>query len=213
MAGQTVALLAQALSPPRWGGSSIWQAVVNETNPADAPSHPQWQFRYFYNADLRADRYEHASGQHSELCLEQPRRLPYAACTVLNAHDGRLYMIYPDATPSDTSCCFCNSTTDSFLIRSDWLQRGSNTSYLGRSSIAGVIVDGWLKWGAFDNHYYATADATQAPVRFKEHKHGQLKQWDFEDWAPVASADLFEPPSGCTTICAATLCHARHRRT
>ena len=164
-------LAVQALAPPRWGGNTstlAWQAVVYEWNPADAPSHPRWTFNYYYDWSIPASRYEHSAGV-SELCV-QSGALPNSSCTILNARDGRLYMIFP-ATPA--SCCRCESQRDSFVIKSEWLH--SNATYLGRSIVAGRLTDGWLKWGAFDNHYFATADAIQAPVRFEEHKHGQAR--------------------------------------
>ena len=59
---------------------------------------------------------------------------------------------------------------------------------LSVGKLSGVEVDEWLKQGASDNHYYATTDATQAPVRYMEHKNGKLKQWDFKTYSPKAPA-------------------------
>ena len=102
------------------------------------------------------------------------------------------------------SCCKC--TQHIGAVRSDWLQDGG-ASYAGPTSVGNTAVDEFVKQGASDNHYYATRDAAQKPVRYMEHKNGKLKQWDFSDWQPVAPPrSVFVPPPGCDTLCSAAIC-------
>lgn len=117
-------------------------------------------------------------------------------CTVINALNGHSYLSWPDSG----ACCLC---ADTWTIRADWLQDGG-TTYTGRSTQFGQTADGWLKYGASANHYYATADGLQAPIAYREAKNGKLKQWQFLSWAPGVQPDsLFAPPSGA---CADTPC-------
>ena len=64
-------MLAADPAPPHWGGNAslyAWSAAVNMTNPSDAPLHPHWTFNYSYDWTLSASRYDHAQGQHDEVC-------------------------------------------------------------------------------------------------------------------------------------------------
>ena len=192
------------MPPPRWGGNNAtlaWSASVAMTDPSDAPLHPTWDFEYYYDWNKKASRYEHAAGQHDEVCSGSGPAGD--ACTVLNSADGNMYLLYPRVK----TCCVCHCSFCPFTVRSDWLQDGG-TSYQGRSTVSGVEADEWLKQGASDNHYYATTDATQAPVRYMEHKNGKLKQWDFKTYSPKApAASLFDTPADCTDKCKSSVCH------
>ena len=75
----------------------------------------------------------------------------------------------------------------------------------------GASVDEWVCQGAFTNHYYAKADATQQFVRFMEHKASALKQWDVASFSGTApSASFFKPPTGagCSEKCTSFVCKA-----
>ena len=90
-------------------------------------------------------------------------------------------------------------------VRSDWLFEDS--SYVGRTTLGVASVDEWLKQGASDNHYYATTDGEQRPVRYMEHKNGKLKQWDFDSWsAGTAGGASLDPPAGCDSPCLSMIC-------
>ena len=88
----------------------------------------------------------------------------------------------------------------------DWLQTGG-TKYVGNTSVRKYAVEEWLKFGASDNHFYcslATETEKARPVRYMEHKHGVLKQWDFDLSGFQSGApkqEIFDPPQGCNTIC------------
>jgi len=67
----------------------------------------------------------------------------------------------------------------------------------------------WLEYANYDNHYYATQDASRRPVRFMEHQGaGKLKQWDFVKYTVGAPRDLFEPPAPgtCSEVCESYAC-------
>ena len=196
-------MLSADPAPPHWGGNAslyAWSAAVNMTNPSDAPLHPHWTFNYSYDWTLSASRYDHAQGQHDEVC--KMAITPGDPCTVLNALDGKLYLLGP------SSCCRCDASWAPFTIVPDWLAR-SNATYEGSTSVGGQEADEWLAYGASDNHYYASVDSSRKPFRYMEHKNGKLKQWDFSDWQPVAPPrSVFEPPPGCDAICSAALCHS-----
>mmetsp|Transcript_1462 Transcript_1462/g.3968 ORF Transcript_1462/g.3968 Transcript_1462/m.3968 type:complete len:237 (-) Transcript_1462:58-768(-) len=223
-----VSLLAVALrvgqgsveepSVPMWGGAPAFQVRVHMTNPSDAPEHPEWDFNYSYVSNAASNatfsRYEFEAGQHDEVCkgitgspgLGSP-------CTVVHASDSWLYIAYPDAD----FCCKCTQVIGA--VRSDWLRDGGAT-YVGRvtKDVDGnpFLVDeadGWLKYGASDNYYYATPDAAQQPVRYMEHKNGVLKEWTFflDTWVEQPSwledvPDLLAPPPNCQTRCVSDVC-------
>ena len=188
--------------PPRWGGNNAtlaWSAEVNMTDVSDAPQHPSWRFLYFYDWELRASRYEHAQGNRDEVCAGVSGQQAGDACTVLNSADGTLYLLFP----SSSRCCRCRPA---LTIRSDWLQDGG-TKYTGATTVRGVDVDSWLKYGASDNHYYSARDSTQRMVRYMEHKNGKLKQWDIISFSAQRPASaLFYPPQGCTKQCPSKVC-------
>ena len=52
--------LQEAPSPPFWGGNPQYTVRVLMTN-----DHPQmqWNFTYYYDATIKADRYEHEAPQ------------------------------------------------------------------------------------------------------------------------------------------------------
>ena len=66
------------------------------------------------------------------------------------------------------------------------------------------------KMGQSDNHYFCTTDKARMPVRYMEHKDGQLKQWDFQMTTfvpyPSFSKDTFSPPADCDQKCDASFC-------
>ena len=196
---------AAAVPPPRWGGNNgtlAWSAFVNMTDISDSPLHPRWQFEYRYDWRLQSDRYDHAKGQHDEVCKWALPSSIGSSCTVLNV-GGNVSTTY---IMSGDTCCACRAPWMPFTIRSDWLQDGG-ASYVGVASVDGQPADEWLKQGASDNHYYATRNAAQAPIRYMEHKHGMLKQWDFIEYdaSPPDPASL-EAPAGCEAACESKLC-------
>ena len=126
-------------APPHWGGNAslyAWSANVNMTNPSDAPLHPHWTFNYSYDWTLSASRYDHAQGQHDEVC--KMAVTPGDPCTVLNALDGMLYLLGP------ASCCRCDALWAPVTIVPDWLAR-SNATYEGRSSLAAKMSTSGLR--------------------------------------------------------------------
>lgn len=183
---------------PMWGGAKQFRVEVNMTDVSDAPDHPNWRFTYFYDATLKADRYEHAKDQHDEVCGKSTFNTP---CNVINSGDETRYLLFGG------KCCAQSGWfpgSGAVAVRSDWVQNGG-ASYVGPTTVRGIAVDEWLKQGASDNHYYATADAKQLPVRYMEHKNGKLKQWDFDLTTYTATSQpktLFVKPDGCTTRCA-----------
>lgn len=142
-------------------------------------------------------------------------KLGTAACVAIHTtNDNWLYVSFPSAD----FCCKC--TQNIGAVRSDWLIDGG-ANYTGRvaqdanGAPFGSRVqqaDGWLKMGASDNHYYATVDEQQRPVRYMEHKNSKLKQWDFvldtfscQNWT-VPPAALFAPPANCERRCWSAMC-------
>lgn len=183
--------------PPNWGGNTTvftFSSLVNMTDISDAPEHPKWQFEYYYDWSLKASRYDHLAGQHDEVCKGVKGYELGEPCTVLNSADGSLYLIFPDSN----DCCLCSKKR--FTILPNWLQ-SNDTGYEGQDTINKDVVDEWLLQGASDNHYYATADATQRPVRYMEHKNGKLKEWDFLTWSPnPIEAGTFDAPASCADM-------------
>jgi len=206
---------------PTWGGCASFSTQVNMTDIADAPTSPHWRFSYSYMTDnannATYSRYEHESHALDEVCrgiLGAPR-LGTAACVAVHStNDNWLYISFPSAG----FCCKC--TRNVGAVRSDWLIDGG-AKYTGRVAKdsngapfgSGIQqADGWLKMGASDNHYYATADEQERPVRYMEHKNGKLKQWDFvldtfscQNWTTPPAA-LFAPPSNCERRCVSAMC-------
>ncbi|KAJ9468212.1 hypothetical protein DIPPA_04402 [Diplonema papillatum] len=189
--------------PPRWGGDNETRAffvVVNMTNPADAPAHPNWQFRYWYDDTRRSAFYAHEAGQGDETCVPY---IPYPEpCNATFAADGWVYL------KSASKCC--KRSVNAGSVVSTWLQKPVNnpTSFVSFTTVRGLAVGEWRQQGHSWNHYYATVnDATYknyAPVRFMEYKHDALKQWDFllETYKPgPQDASWFAPPPDCDRVC------------
>ena len=56
---------------PNWGGNAThFGFSVNATfdDTADSPEHPIWNFTYYYDWNLKAERYDHELGQHIDVC-------------------------------------------------------------------------------------------------------------------------------------------------
>eukprot|EP01065_Artemidia_motanka_P026076 TRINITY_DN3099_c0_g1_i6.p2 TRINITY_DN3099_c0_g1~~TRINITY_DN3099_c0_g1_i6.p2 ORF type:complete len:392 (+),score=147.75 TRINITY_DN3099_c0_g1_i6:78-1178(+) len=177
-------------SYPVWGGATQYSVEVNMT---DVPN-PSWRFRYYYNSDLRASRYEHLGDQHDSTCGKSRAGKP---CTVIYGYNPHRAYIQ-----NEDGCCIGLSFEHAGAVRTDWLATG--TSFVGNSTVRGYNVSEWLKYGHADNHYYATADDRHLPVRFMEHWNGNLKQWDFDlstYKAEPQNASLFAQPDGCTRHC------------
>eukprot|EP01065_Artemidia_motanka_P026075 TRINITY_DN3099_c0_g1_i5.p1 TRINITY_DN3099_c0_g1~~TRINITY_DN3099_c0_g1_i5.p1 ORF type:complete len:486 (+),score=171.41 TRINITY_DN3099_c0_g1_i5:62-1519(+) len=181
-------------SYPKWGGATQFKVEVNMTDVSDSPDHPSWRFNYFYNSDLRASRYEHLGQQHDEVCGKSRSGKP---CTVIYGSNPHQYYLV-----NDDGCCIGPSYQNQGTVKTDWL--ATDTTFVGNSTVRGYNVSEWLKYGASDNHYYATADDRRLPVRYMEHKNGKLKQWDFDlstYKAEPQPASLFAQPDGCTRKC------------
>ena len=190
---------------PRWGGNDSvteYSVKVNMTDISDSPKHPKWEFLYYYNDDIKAERYEHAAGQDDEICVHIAGVKYGQPCNVIFSSDGWSYISSPES-----GCCKC-SKGKMGAIRSDWLRDGTAKA-LGNTTINGRVVKEWFKQGAFDNHYYTLPNAAQTPVRFMEHKNGILKQWDFlvDTYAPGPQPSLlFQKPENCDSMCRNPYC-------
>ena len=169
---------------------------------------------------LTRRRYDFEEGQHDEVCggILGATSFVGEPCSVIHStNDNWLYIQYP----TEDFCCKCSQNIGA--VRSDWLTDSAN--YTGRVTVddngaefgSGVaIADGWLKYGASDNHYYVdAANDMQRPVRYMEHKNDALKQWDFilatyesreNEWFSGAPPDLFAPPADCDSNCRSTMC-------
>ena len=187
---------------PRWGGNAQalhFSSHVNMTDISDSPLTPNWQFQYYYDAQEKASRYEHAKGNADECCRMAGWYSQGMPCTVLFANDGNTYL---QSTDAPSKCCLSTRLSYYGAVRSEWLY--TDASYVGAVTVKGVKTNEWFKQGASDNHYYATTNAAQLPVRYMEHKNGKLKQWDFDMAsynATKPSVSLFTPPAGCSATC------------
>jgi hypothetical protein len=199
-----VAIACSALSSeppiPNWGGNAAqFSFSVNATftDTADAPQHPVWNFSYYYDWNLKAERYDHAPGQHIDVC--RVVSIPAGeACTVLAASDGNQYV-----SSASTGCCHCVASWAPLTILPDWISR-VNHSYLGRSMQEGQEADGWVAYGKSANKYYASTDAEQRFLKFSDNKLGREKQWDIREYsAETPPPFLFAPPPNCQTRCPA----------
>jgi len=183
-----------AISPPMWGGNPVYTVRVEMLNNAPVA---KWNFTYYYNSNLKVERYEHEGPQTDEACyLAEGRFNKNNSCAITFATDGWMYIEYP----KDNFCCKC---TNSFgYIKPDWLQE--NSTYNGTTTINGVTVDHWTKPGQYLNHYYDTVDKN-LPVRFFEIKNGNPKSWDFDlktyTTAPI-DPSKFSPK--CQNLCLGT---------
>jgi hypothetical protein len=195
--------VAAAADPPvpNWGGNATHfafsvKATFNDT--ADAPEHPVWDFAYYYDWSLRAERYEHAEGQHIDVC-KAVLIPPGEACTVLAASDGRQYV-----SSASRGCCLCIANWAPLTVLPDWLSR-NNATYLGRSMRDGVLADGWVAMGKNANKYYAAADASQRFVKFSDNKNHREKTWHIRKYSGAQPpAEMFRPPKNCATLCPKT---------
>lgn len=179
------------------------------TNPSDAPLHPRWSFKYFFDGEGKQERYDHGLGHRDEVCAMSSVSNKYAGepCTVLYSHPLKATFIYLPRLANEGingSCCVCYFKILGPL-RMDWLQTGG-TKYAGTKTVRGYEVEEWIKWGASDNHFYCTTQQPKAsrPVRYMEHKHGVLKQWDFDldSFQPGApDQHIFAPPKDCDAVC------------
>ena len=204
---QTISIASAAPPPPlpSWGGSASFTVRVNLTAHDVIKSGASWWFNYSYlsNTDTNTtfSRYDHEEGQRDEVC-NGIKKDTTQKCTTIHATDGWMYMLFPDSA----YCCKCTNKIGP--VRTDWLQDGG-ANYVGRTNVDDVAVDEWLKKGASDNHYYATPDVQQAPVRYMEHKNGLLKQWDFKMDTFVnesVARSIFSPPENCQRRCIAAIC-------
>ena len=185
---------------PNWGGNAEHYAFsVNATftDTADAPDHPVWNFSYYYNWDLKAERYDHATGEHIDVC--KIVSIPGGeACTVLAASDGNQYVY-----SASSGWCHCVASWAPLTILPNWISN-VNHSYMGRSVQEGQEADGWVAYGKSANKYYASADSEQRFLKFSDNKYGREKQWDIRDYsAETPPASMFSPPPNCQTRCPA----------
>jgi hypothetical protein len=111
----TVLGVAVGQTPPSWGGNPRYTVRVKMLNDKPAVS---WNFTYFYDWTLKAERYEHEAPQEDEMCL-----LPVTVfkkdgepCTVTFSTDGWSYIGFP----SHNFCCKCSKSFGS--VRYDWLK-------------------------------------------------------------------------------------------
>jgi hypothetical protein len=183
---------------PNWGGNATHFAFsVNATftDTADAPKHPVWNFSYYYDWNLKAERYDHAEGQHIDVC--EVVDIPAGeACTVLAASDGKQYVF-----SASKGCCLCIASWAPLTMLPDWIARNNGT-YLGRSVQDGVEADGWVAYGKSANKYYTSTDSSQRFLKFSDNKNGREKQWDVRQYSEQTPLEeLFSPPANCNTLC------------
>jgi hypothetical protein len=197
-----VALISIGAEPPvpNWGGNKDHFAFsVDATfyDPADAPDHPTWDFSYYYDWNLKAERYDHDEGQHIDVC--RVVGIVNEACTVLSAVDGQLYV-----SSETKGCCHCVAPWAPLTMLPDWLAR-NNATYLGRSTENDQEADGWVAYGSAANRYWASIDEEQRFVKFSDDKFGSVKQWDIRTYhADTPSATLFDKPEACDARCPAS---------
>ena len=197
-------VLLLGATPPLWGGGLVWTALNNSMTDPDEGSHAPWLFDYYYDARVKASRWEHGSGQHDWVCSQgSPSKTQQGeACTVLHATDGWLYISF------GPWCCKCTDDPAMGFTEPDWLRK-PQTRDMGAETVNGVRAERWFldaNFTSYDNNYWATADAQQRPVRFLEHISGKAKVWDFS-FAPgafvanVTHAALLAPPAECSAKC------------
>lgn len=128
--------LASAESPPFWGGNPRYTVKVKMLN--DDPV-ATWNFLYFYDWNLKAERYEHDAPQEDQMCLLPTTSFKKDAipCAITFATDGWSYIEFP----SQNFCCKCSKSFGG--VRYDWLQAGSK--YIGVETIDGKSVTHWTK--------------------------------------------------------------------
>ena len=61
----TFLFIGLAQNPPFWGGNPRYSVKVHFTY-----DHPvaEWNFTYFYDSKLKAERWEHEASQHDRIC-------------------------------------------------------------------------------------------------------------------------------------------------
>jgi hypothetical protein len=192
--------LSSATEPPvpNWGGNASHFAFsVNATfyDTADSPTHPSWNFSYYYDWNLKAERYDHSTGQGIDVC--RVVNIPDGeACTVLSSSDGNLYV-----SSESRGCCKCVADWAPITMLPDWIGRNNGT-YMGRSVEEGEEVDGWIVYGSSANKYYTSIDGEQRFVKFSDNKNGGTKQWDVIDYSGDAPKPfLFDQPDDCDVRC------------
>eukprot|EP00218_Dolichomastix_sp_CCMP3274_P016005 CAMPEP_0170153070 /NCGR_PEP_ID=MMETSP0033_2-20121228/54257_1 /TAXON_ID=195969 /ORGANISM="Dolichomastix tenuilepis, Strain CCMP3274" /LENGTH=183 /DNA_ID=CAMNT_0010390259 /DNA_START=31 /DNA_END=582 /DNA_ORIENTATION=+ len=152
------------------------------TAEADSPTHPKWDFLYWYDASDPAtpkDRYSHSKGNGDEVCSTAgfPDGEP---CQVYNI-GGATWVMDGGRDYPATKCCKFELPRAHGAILPDWMQR-SGAVHTGHKTVNGVASDVWVAQGAYDNNYAQSLDQrlpAGAPVRFWELKKGKLKAWDF----------------------------------
>lgn len=179
-------------SPPTWGGNPRYTVKVTILN--DNPA-VVWNFTYYYDWNLKAERYEHEAPQQDQMCLLPETTFEKGGihCTVTFASDGWSYLAFP----TQNFCCKCSNSFGA--IRYDWLQKNSN--YEGLETVNGRLVTHWTIQGQYLNHFYSTVDE-QLPVRFFELKLGNPKSWDFD--LNTYTTEPFDPSllgPQCSTMC------------
>ena len=102
---------------PFWGGNPIYKVNVSFLNNDPVM---RWNLSYYYNWNLKAERYEHQGPHADELCLAaDPPFSKNDSCTAIFATDGWSYVVYPQYS----WCCKCGNSFGA--IRYDWLQTNS----------------------------------------------------------------------------------------
>lgn len=88
----TLLCFVSAQKPPYWGGSPKY--TVNVSFLYNEPV-MTWNFTYYYDWNLKAERYEHYAPQADEMCLlANPPFTINNSCTVIFAKDGWSYIMY-----------------------------------------------------------------------------------------------------------------------
>ena len=179
---------------PYWGASKQWTCNVTLQNGNPQSPVNIWNFTYYYDATIPADRYEHQQGQNDEVC--KIKGIPDGApCTVIDTPSGAAYVM------GESVCCKFPVPIGPVIY--DWVER-SNGSFYGPKEINGVMSDVWTAEGQYTNYFAQAHDEPHLPVRFWEYKHGYLKKWDFhlDTYVPGPPASsLFVPPPGCESAC------------
>ena len=89
----SVIAIASSQKPPFWGGNPVYSVNVSFLYNDPVMT---WNFTYFYNWNLKAERYEHYAPQADEMCLlADPPFTQNDSCRVTFATDGWSYIEYP----------------------------------------------------------------------------------------------------------------------
>ena len=85
--------LALTKTPPIWGGNTRFSVNVSMLNNKPVM---RWNFTYYYDSNVKAERYEHQAPQADEMCLmASPPFTINDSCVVTFATDGWSYIEYP----------------------------------------------------------------------------------------------------------------------